>query len=274
MSCDQLYTKAELSNWIAMRKKYDWKAALRRFISKNYSADRALALTRQLDEFIRPPETDFLIGSVSELLDAYENQRELDLNPKSTKSRPLIDDADFKEEIPDMAHRYLELPGVQAPGVTNYLCCALLDTELYPLAREMKDPTDAISSAGGPQVARVMFSHSLFGRIFAWFINFIFLALAALAALAGFPWVAIGLVVLVVWSVVGGIWQGRRVKKAVFGVGQKLRLAHGKLSIIRDEIGSGNYNSDVVKERLRSLEAEGTYVPSILYSLLDLPARR
>ena len=69
-----------------------------------------------------------------------EDQRQLALNPKSGRSYPLIDDADFKNEISDVASRYLELPNVQAPGVTNYLCCALLDTELYPLAREMKAP--------------------------------------------------------------------------------------------------------------------------------------
>jgi hypothetical protein len=254
-----------------MPEQSDWKAALRRFISKNYSADRALALTRQLNEYLRPPEVAFLIEAVSELLDAYENQRKLDLNPKSTKSWPLIDDADFKQEIPDMARRYLKLPGVQAPGVTNYLCCALLDTELYPLAREMKDPSDAISSAGGPQLARAMFSQSLFGRISA-FTSFIILALSAFAALTGFRWAAIGLIVLVIWIVVGHISHGGRVKKFVFAFSQKLRVAHSKLSNVRDEIRSGNYNSDVVKERLRLLEAEGTYVPSILYSLLDLPA--
>jgi hypothetical protein len=163
---------------------------------------------------------------------------------------------------------------VQSPGVTNYLSCALLDTELYPLAREMKDPRDVISSAGGPHVAMAMFSQSLFGRISAWFTTFVILALAALAALAGFRWVAIGLAVLVIWTVAGRILHGRRVKKVVFGLSQKLRLAHTKLSVVRDEIGSGNYNSDVVKERLHSLEAEGTYVPSILHSLLDLRARR
>ncbi len=262
-----------------MRREFDREAAIRRFISRNYtgtSADKGLALKRQLDECapFGSVESDFLLGALGELLEAYENQRAVDRNPKSTESWPRIDDADFKKGIPDIAHRYLELPDVQAPGVTNYLCCALLDTELYPLAREMKGPRNVISSAGGPQVAMAMFSHSLFGRIFTWFINFIFLTLAALAVLAGFLWVAIGLVVLVMWSVVGGIWQGRRVKKLVFEVGQKLRLAHSKLSIIRDEIGSGNYNSDIVKERLRSLEAEGTYMPSILYSLLDLPTRR
>ena len=99
---------------------------------------------------------------------------------------------------------------MQSPGVTNYLSCALLDTELYPLAREMKDPRDVISSAGGPHVAMAMFSQSLFGRISAWFTTFVILALAALAALAGFRWVAIGLVVLVIWTVAGRILHGRR----------------------------------------------------------------
>ena len=119
-----------------------------------------------------------------------------------------------------------------------------------------------------------MFSYRLFGRISAWVFNFVILALAALAALAGFPWVAIGLVLLVVWIVVSRILQGRKVRKAVIAFGQKLRLVHHKLSIVRDEIASGNYNSDVVKERLGSLEREGTYVPSILYSLLDVRTHR
>jgi hypothetical protein len=193
---------------------FDRNAAIRRFISRNYtgtSADKGFALTRQLDECVPlgSHESDFLLGAMGDLLEAYENQRAMDRNPKSTESWPRIDDADFKKEIPDMARRYLELPDVQAPGMTNYLSCALLDTELYPMAREMKDPRNLISSAGGPQVVMVMFSHSLFGRIFAWFITFIFLALAALATLAGFHWVAIGLVVLVIWSVGGRIRRGR-----------------------------------------------------------------
>ena len=257
-----------------MRKEYDWKAAIEGFLSRNYSPERAIALTSQLDEFPRSPEADFLIEAVSELLDAYENQRQLDLNPKSRKGYPLIDDADFKKEIPDMARRYLELPEVQAPGVTNYLCCALLDTELHPLAREMKDPRASISSAGGPQAALTMFSHSGLGRVFWWFTIFVFLALAALAAFAGFRWVAIGLAVLVIWSAVGRIWQGRRVRKLIAVSGVKLRAMHGKILLVRDEIASGNYNANIIKERLSSLETEGAYVPSIIYSLLDLPTRR
>lgn len=212
---------------------------------KNYtgaSADKGLALKRQLDESVLfgSDESEFLLGTIGELLEAYENQRAVDRNPKLTERWPRIDDADFKKEIPAIARRYLELPDVQAARVTYFLCCALLDTELYPLARDMKDPRNVIGSVGGPQVAMLMFSHSLFGRIFTWSINFIFLMIAALAALAGFLWVAIGLGALVMWSVVGGVWQGRRVKKFIFAAGQKLRLAHRKLSIIRDEIESGN----------------------------------
>lgn len=59
-----------------MSKKFDWDAAIRRFISRNYSPDKALALTRQLNKPLpRPPEADFLIDAISELLEAYENQR-------------------------------------------------------------------------------------------------------------------------------------------------------------------------------------------------------
>jgi len=174
-----------------MPKEYDWNAAIRRFLSRNYSRERAFALTSQLDEFPPSPEADFLIEAVSELLLAYENQRQLDLNPKASKSYPLIDDADFEKDIPDMARRYLELPGVQAPGVLNYLCGAVLDTELHLLAREMKEPRDVIAG-GGFQAAVAIFLQSLFGKIFAWVFNFVILALAALAALAGFHWVAGG----------------------------------------------------------------------------------
>jgi len=156
-----------------MPKKFDWDAALRRFISRNYGPDKALALTSQFDETFRPPEADFLIGPVSELLEAYENQRALDRDP-----------------------------------------------------------------------------------------------------IAGFRWVAIGLVALFIWSVVGGIWQGWRVRKTIFEAGQKLLAVHGKLSIVRDEIASGNYNANIMKERISSLEKEGVYVPSIIYSLLNLPTRR
>jgi len=83
------------------------------------------------------------------------------------------------------------LPGVQAPGVLNYLCGAVLDTELHLLAREMKEPRDVIAG-GGFQAAVAIFLQSLFGKIFAWVFNFVILALAALAALAGFHWVAGG----------------------------------------------------------------------------------
>ncbi len=57
-----------MSNQIAMRKEHDWNAAIRAFLSRNYSPEKALALTSQLDEFPRSPEANYLIDAISELL--------------------------------------------------------------------------------------------------------------------------------------------------------------------------------------------------------------
>jgi hypothetical protein len=254
---------------------FDTARAVKQLIANTFTgryAAQGILLSKQIDQpFSRSEAARFILDSVGELLTAYENERLAKKNPNATGLWPRIDDADFKQDIIGIAKRYIDLPDLHAPGMTRLLACAVMDTELYPLAREMEDPAMAMARVGGPKVALAMFSQTTFGRISGWIVSVVILGIAAVSWFLGLSWLAIALAVFLAWGISREIISGRKIRAVIFKGGLKLRALHQMLGLIRTEIASGSVNTPVIKERLRTSEREGAYVPSILYSLLELP---
>lgn len=92
-----------------------------------------------LDE-LETPAYSLLKDTVGYVWEAWHNELAPEDEKNSRASYPLIDTIDFKSEMPAIAKRYLGTPASQTPFFTNVICAGLLDSELYPLKREIAAP--------------------------------------------------------------------------------------------------------------------------------------
>jgi hypothetical protein len=115
-----------------------------------------------------------------------------------------------------------------------------------------------------------MYKHKGSSGVGTWIVGILLLLFAALFAAAGISWLAIGLLLGTIWIFVAHSRRKTKINAALGEIGQSLRGVHNKLAQIRDEVASGSYNSAAIQERLKAAETEGAYVPSIIYSLLQI----
>jgi hypothetical protein len=94
---------------------------------------------------------NFLWNDLGMVLEAYANQQATPASQMPNAVWPCIDHSEFKQEIPHVAYRYMLLSALHEKKLTEFLCRALLDSEIYPLAREMDKPASALPSVVGPR---------------------------------------------------------------------------------------------------------------------------
>jgi hypothetical protein len=211
--------------------------------------------------------TDFLRHDLGMVLEAYANQRTEPSNKMPNAVWPCIDHSEFKADIPRVAYRYLSLTELHSDRFSDFLCRALLDSEIYPLAREMEHPRSILPAAIG-HVAAYNLEANEKGSAFAT-IGAVLLLLAAiyLGALAAYlPAILAGGVAI--WIFATKSRNRKAVANALGEISVGLRAAHGRLTQIRDEISRGTYEPTTIVSRLKAAEAESVYVPSIIYSVL------
>src|SRR5207245_7447106 len=120
--------------------------------------------------------------------------------------------------------------------ISDFLCRALLDSEIYPLAREMENPYSVLPSAIGYKATFALQKGSTFASIGGLFL----VLLSVIFGLEGAPIAAI-----IFGGVATAIFAAKTLKKKNVntGLGEiaiALRDAHAQLTLVRDEISSGS----------------------------------
>ena len=103
-----------------------------------------------------------LFETVGEFLTALHNEREVHTRVQMKRTRYPLRDAFFeqtrglridgmhdKAELERLAGRYIEFVELHAPAFTHMIAATMLDTELYPLRREIEDPTSVMVTQPG-----------------------------------------------------------------------------------------------------------------------------
>jgi hypothetical protein len=181
---------------------------------------------------------------------------------------PCIDYSEFKAEIPHIAYRHTLLPGLRAKRISDFLCRALLDSEIYPLAREVDNPAIVLSNAVGPGATFHLQKHAR-GSGWATAGAILLILIAIIFALAGIFVVSVVFLGLAIWIFISKYNKRKAIGSTVAEMSLALRGVHNQLTKIRDEIGGGSCDAATVVNRLKVAETSGAYVPSIIYSLLD-----
>lgn len=89
----------------------------------------------------------------------------------------------------------------------------------------------------------------------------VLIGLAIVSFISGYYWVSLAATGFYVYFE----FKRWKVKKFI----KHLATCYGGLKQIRVEIEKGAYNSNRLAEKLKEMEKNGTYVPSITYSLLE-----
>ena len=203
---------------------FDRDEAVRRLIDFAFGDDEPGRRTyRKLLEEDVAPEANFLRDDLGMVLEAYANQRTTPPSKMPNAVWPCIDHSEFKAEIPHIAYRYTLLSTLRAKRITDFLCRALLDSEIYPLAREMDNPHSVLASTVG-QRATLQLQKQEKGSGWATAGGIFLLLVAGIFALAGVFLVSAILLGLALWIFISksnaGQQKTRRTKAA-----QKVRLA-------------------------------------------------
>jgi hypothetical protein len=205
--------------------------------------------------------------SLSRFAEAYANQRATPASKMPNAVWPCIDHSDFKAEIPHIAYRYTLLPALHAKRISDFLCRALLDSEIYPLARDMDNPATVLSKAVGPGATFYLQKHARGGG-WATAGAILLILMAIIFALAGVFDASVVFLGLAFWIFISKFKKRTAIGSAVAEMSLELRNIHRQLTKIRDEIGGGSYDGATIVNRLKVAETSGAYVPSIIYSLL------
>jgi hypothetical protein len=247
---------------------FDLEKAVRRFVDSVLADDDVSRKRyRNLLEDDFSEAALFLRRDIGMILEAYTNQR---IEPAANMPNavwPCIDHCEFKADIPRIAERYLSLSELHADRVSDFLCGALLDSEIYPLAREMENPRLVLPTALGEGAAyNLQRREKGSGFATAGAVLLLVMAVVLLASTAYFGAMLAG---------GAGVWifatKSRNRKALTTALGEisgVLRTAHGKLTLIRDEISRGSYDRSAIVSRLKAAEASDIYIPSIVYSVL------
>jgi hypothetical protein len=213
-------------------------------------------------------QANFLRNDLGLVLEAYANQHATPASKMPNAIWPCIDHSEFKVEIPHIAYRYALLPALRAKRISDFLCRALLDSEIYPLAREVDNPASVLSNVVGPLGALNLQRHE---RGSGWTTAgaTLLILMAIIFALAGAFVVSVVFVGLVIWIFVSRSNKRKAISGTLGEISLGLKTIHGQLSQIRDEIAAGSYDGATIINRLKVAEASGAYVPSIIYRLLE-----
>jgi hypothetical protein len=234
------------------------------------SGDIAQKYISEIEEYSGKFPSEKFEQSIGVIFEALYNEKNKSKAPVDRSISPLIDDAYGKEEICKAAQILSKTPGIQSSYFVNTALLTVLDTELYPLNRELTD-TDSFNSL----LIRNGYRGFISGMISAMmpkgsvWISVIFKALLYLAL--------IGITVISILSkhywvsfLAGSFYayleyKRWKLKKFI----KHLATCYSGLKQIRDEIEKGAYNSKRIAEKLKDMEKNRTYVPSIAYSLLE-----
>lgn len=256
---------------------YDFKTAHRRFLDRMFPVGpQRQNVARMAEGEDDDYETTEVLNGLLQIDEAYFNQSVADRDPTAAHTLyPLIDDLHFKSEIAAIAGRYLETPKLHAKQLSLFLVLALLDTELYPLRRDVRNPIDVLARATeNPQIKLILFSRSGFGRVTNWIVSIMLLILALAAFAYDLAWIGTLLAALLIWQAVSVLLTSRRVKKAASLVEGNMTASLRSLELIRSELVTGGFDADAMRQRLQRAEQSGLYVPSLVYPLLQLTAPR
>ena len=106
---------------------FDKDQAVRRLINTALATDAEMRrLFHEALEDRTSPNFSFLHEDLALVLEAYANQR------LTNAVWPCIDHAEFKAEIPQIAHRYERLPELHATRIGDFICKALLIPRSIP----------------------------------------------------------------------------------------------------------------------------------------------
>jgi hypothetical protein len=248
---------------------FNLTSAVGRFVERSYSHERA----KQFLEEIRNENNwaaRFFLGDIGYLIEANWNQKVFDDSRGKKQNYPMIDDVDFKSEAPNTAERYLENQQLASPVVAGFIAVALLDSELYPLAREFKDPLLTLVKNSSPKVAQgVIGLGSRGGRLIAWIINLVILGSGFWLATGNYFWLGWILIAYGAYSLIIVTVQSIRVRRGLHVFGNQLQAIHRALKLDRDEIASGAFDPPSMITRLKQQESNGAYIPSLVYPLLS-----
>jgi hypothetical protein len=267
---------------------YDVQQALVRIASNDEAARRVLEraglLGQKADDRSRVDEQFRwqLLETVGEFLTAHHNEGEAHARFRKKRTRfPLrdafleqtdglrIDRAHDKVELERLAGRYIELAELHAPAFTHMLAATILDTELYPLRREIEDPTSVMVSQLGkisPGIA-MQLALGKYGVATSWIIILV-CALASISVWNWLPWLAYVLGAYAVYAALADLRMRHKLRSAKMQVQIAMQGIANRLETVRDEIARGNFNVAAIKARLQQIEKDRGYVPSIVYTLI------
>lgn len=234
------------------------------------SADIARKYLSEIEEYNGQFPSDEFEQSIGVIFEAIHNEKNKSRAPGDRSLSPLIDDAYGKQEIWNAAQILSRTPGIQSQYFINTALKTVLDTELYPLYRELNDP-DSFNSLlikNGHRgfisgVISVMIPKGSIWTsvILKAILYLVLIAIAIISFISGNYWISL----LAAGFYAYFKFKRWKLKKFV----KHLATCYGGLKQIRDEIEMGAYNSTRIAEKLKELEKNGVYVPSIAYSLLD-----
>lgn len=93
-------------------------------------------------------------------------------------------------------------------------------------------------------------------------------ALASFAVWNWLPWLAYVLAAYAVYAALADLRMRHKLRAAKVQV--QIAMHASRLEVIRDEIARGNFNAAAIKTRLQEIEKDRGYIPSIVYTLIDL----
>ena len=95
-------------------------------------------------------------------------------------------------------------------------------------------------------------------------------ALASFAVWNWLPWLAYVLAACAVYAALADLRMRHKLRAAKVQVQIAMQAIASRLEVIRDEIARGNFNAPAIKTRLQEIEKDRGYIPSIVYTLIDL----
>jgi hypothetical protein len=250
------------------RRSAERRALVRQFALAKYlgpQVDRVLALWGS-DE-VSADEDEFLDG-LADVLEAVRQQSKTDKAGGDPADVDGVDSVYFKEQVlPNVIRCYLAAPNVQSPNAAAFLAAVALDTEIYPLKREAKDPTlirtgNSHVDAGVAQLSQA--------STWIYSVGFVVqLGVALVAYLLDWFIISIGIFLYTIYGITIFGWRRHRGRRALLEFGLNLSGIASRLELIKRELSSRTYNAEAIVRRLKALEAEGAYIPSYVFSLLE-----
>lgn len=224
------------------------------------------------------PVKDFE-NSVGLIFECIYNETNKHKAGKGTFLSPVIDDANTKKNIWQAAQTIAENKELQSRYIVNKTLVTVLDSELYPLKAELTNPDRQcmlLVKTGhrgfwGSMLHAVRSMNNITGvlvslAIILFWVGYLFVCMFLIND--GYYFLSILVSILPIVAL--RKWYYRRKYLAC------LSSCYTKYNFIREEIDGMAYNPVRIAERLKELEKEGTFVPSVAYSLLksieELPA--